>query len=205
MRGGDPDARFDALRALNRVTPAHRGLVRKRFALACGSEIEGSATTFCPRILAGAEDPRIGCSRRLLESADRASTAPAAARLLLSPAVAQRLPVPEFEASPKAPPVLKVPAAPPAAAELRAAARRLRETESADETIRAVPNDGQVAGCIEQAYAIGDAWLRACAVRAAHALAGRVEIAFPERSPESPLVEEELAVAHAVPERKEAP
>ena len=59
------------------------------------------------------------------------------------------------------------------------------------------PNDGQIAGCIERAFAIGDAWLRACALRAARALDGRVEARFTPRDPESPLVLEELAEAHA--------
>jgi len=212
VRNGDPDARFDALRALNRIRArSPRGLLKKTHALRLWQrEIEEFRDHLLPGlILEEATDPRIRLlEASYLEAADRALDR--ACRAL----ACYYRPEP-FRSVYN---YLRAPASPSTAARALEFLSHLlprrnfaplrqvfEETRVAEETAGA-PNDGQVAGCIERAYAIGDPWLRACAVRAAQALDGRVEIRFEPRSPENPLVLEELAVTHAVrPAGKEGP
>jgi HEAT repeat protein len=203
VRSGDPDARFDALRALNRIrSRAPRGLIKKRHALKLWQrEIDEFRDHLLPAlILKGTTDPRIRLLEdSFLESADRAlDRACRALACYYRPEAFRNVYL-----------YLKSPTSPKTAARAleflshllpRRSFTALREifeeNELAEETA-GVPNDGQIAGCIDRAFAIGDAWLRACAVRAAHALDGRVEVHFTPRDPESPLVVEELAEAHA--------
>ena len=212
VRGGDPDARYDALRALNRIRArSPRGLLKKTHALRLWQrEIEEFRDHILPGlILEDAADPRI----RLLEAsyfeaADRALDRACRALACYYRPEAFRM---VFH-------YLKAPASPKTAARALeflshllprrnfAPLRDVFEESRAREENEGAPTDGQVAGCIERAWAIGDAWLRACAVRAAHALDGRVGFDFTPRPTESPLVLEELAVAHAVrPAGKEGP
>ena len=203
-RSGDPDGRYDALRALNHIRArSPRGLIRKRHALRLWQrEIDEFRDHLLPAlILKGSTDPRIRLlEASYLESADRALDR--ACRAL----ACYYRPEP-FRSVYQ---YLKTPATPKGAARAleflshllpRRNFEMLREifeeNRVAEET-EGIPNDGQVAGCIERAYAIGDAWLRACAVRAAQALDGRVALAFAPRDPENPLVIEELAASHAV-------
>jgi ATP/ADP translocase/HEAT repeat protein len=212
VRGGDPDARFDALRALNRIRArSPRGLVKKTHALRLWQrEIEEYRDHLLPGlILEEATDPRIRLlEASYLEAADRALD-----RACRALACYYR---PEPFRSVYH--YLKSPASPKTAGRALEFLSHLlprrnfaplrqvfEETKVAEETA-GPPNDGQVAGCIERAFGMGDAWLRACAVRAAQALDGRVTFDFTPRSPESPLVLEELAVTHAVrPAGKEGP
>jgi len=203
VRSGDPDARFDALRALNRIRArSPRGLIKKRHALKLWQrEIDEFRDHLLPAlILRGTTDARLKLLEdSFLESADRSLDR--ACRVL---ACYYRP-----EAFRSVYQYLKSPTSPKAASRALEflshllprrhfeALREIFEEDRVNEETAGDPNDGQIAGCIERAYAIGDAWLRACAVRAAHALDGRVEVSFTPRDPESPLVLEELAGAHA--------
>jgi AAA family ATP:ADP antiporter len=212
VRGDDPDARFDALRALNRIREqAPRGLFKKALALRLWQrEINEYRENLLPAfILRGVTDPRIALlEASFFESADRALDR--ACRAL----ACYYRPDP-FRSVYH---YLQDPEAPKTAAraleylshllprKMFRALREIFEEDKVEEETRGVPNDGQIAGCIERAYAAGDAWLRACAVRAAFAIRDRLPIEFTPRPDEAPLVQAELAVYHAArPAEKGAP
>lgn len=203
VRGDDPDARFDALRALNRIrAAAPRGLIKKALALRLWQrEINDYRENLLPAfILRGATDPRIVLLEgSFFESADRALD-----RACRALACYYR---PEPFRSVYH--YLRDPEAPKTAARaleylshllpnrMFGALREIFEESKVEDETRGAPNDGQVAGCIERAYAAGDTWLRACAVRAAHAVRDRIPVEFTPRPEEAPLVQAELAVYHA--------
>ncbi len=198
VRGEDPRARYDGLRALNRIrVRSSSGLIKKAQAFRLWQrEVEDLRDNLLPaHILRGAQDARVVLlAASFTESADRAldrSCRALACYYRPEPfrSVYRYLQNPD---SPKA-----------AARALEYLAhlvprrrfgplRELFESAAPFEGTEAAPTDGQIAGCIERGYAIGDAWLRACAVRAAHAIADRVPLKFDPRADEDPLVVAEL-------------
>ncbi len=202
VRGNDPDARFDALRALNRLRArSSTGLIKKTLAFRLWQrELEVYRDNLLPAfILRGARDPRVVLLQNsFFESAERAldrSCRALACYYRPEPfrSVYQYLQDPgSLKSAARALEYLShlLPR------RLFGALREIFEENSLKEGTEGVPIDGQIAGCIERAYADGDDWLRACAVRAAHAIP--VPIEFQSKDEESKLVLEELAVYHAV-------
>ncbi|MEP7028674.1 MAG: hypothetical protein ABI960_08765, partial [Candidatus Eisenbacteria bacterium] len=202
-RSDDPRARYDGLRALNRMrVRSASGLVKKSLAFRLWQrELDDLRANLLPaHILHGATDPRVALlASSFAESADRALD-----RSCRALACYYR-PEP-FRSVYR---YLQNPGAPKATARSLeylsqliprrrfGALRELFENPQPFEGTEAEPSDGQVAGCIETAYAMGDAWLRACAVRAAHALLGRIAIKFAAHPDEDDIVRAELAAYHA--------
>jgi len=203
VRSNDPDARFDALRALNRLRArSSSGLIPKAMAHQLWRrELAEYRDHLLPAfILVGAKDPRVVLLEdSFFESADWALDR--ACRAL----ACYHRPEP-FRSVYQ---YLRNPGAPGTRARaleylshllprrLFGELREIFEEKSIEKGTEGIPDDGQVAGCIERAYEIGDAWLRACAIRAAHALESHAPFVFAAKPDELPLVEAELAVYHA--------
>jgi HEAT repeat protein len=210
VRGNDPDARYDAFRALNRLRArSSTGLIKKSLAFRLWQrELDEYRDNLLPAfILHGAEDPRVVLlGNSFSESADRSlDRACRALACYYRPEPFRSVYQYLHSGSPKTAARALEYLSHLLPRKLFGALRETFEETTLQDDTEGAPNDGQVAGCIERAWEIGDTWLRACAVRAAHALTDRIPIEFPPRTEEPDLVREELAVYHAVRPVEEIP